>query len=214
MHTVAPIASPIVCISAELSAVSADLLVVPWFEEEAANALPGLDSASSGEVARALKTKEFQPKPYELFVTPLGGHDWKAERLMLIGAGKRAESNGDLVRKLAAAAGLSARYRRAERVAFAVRGPGDLNELAQAAAEGLTLSEFEGATYKTNEPAPAAIVSWTIVIEGGEASTAGANAATSRGRILGESSNLARALDNEPGNRLTPREFARIPKRD
>src|SRR5438552_3709678 len=92
MHTVASIASPIPCINAELSQVTADVLVVPWFEDEAASVVPGLDSASSGEVARALKTKEFQPKRYELFVTRLAGHDWKAERLMLIGAGKLAES--------------------------------------------------------------------------------------------------------------------------
>ena len=33
-------------------------------------------------------------------------------------------------------------------------------------------------------------------------------AALARGRLLGECSNLARELANEPGNELTPREFA------
>ena len=33
-------------------------------------------------------------------------------------------------------------------------------------------------------------------------------AAVARGRVLGECSNLARELANEPGNTLTPREFA------
>jgi len=35
------------------------------------------------------------------------------------------------------------------------------------------------------------------------------NESVARGRILGESSNLARELANEPGNTLTPREFAK-----
>src|SRR5206468_10051169 len=36
-----------------------------------------------------------------------------------------------------------------------------------------------------------------------------AQAAVDRGRLLAECSNLARELANEPGNALTPREFAR-----
>ena len=39
--------------------------------------------------------------------------------------------------------------------------------------------------------------------------TADCSAAAARGRLLGECSNLARDLANEPGNTLTPREFAR-----
>src|SRR5438876_1140672 len=48
-------------------------------------------------------------------------------------------------------------------------------------------------------------------VPGLDSATAGdaASAAAARGRILGECSNLARELANEPGNTLTPREFAR-----
>src|SRR5439155_53627 len=79
--------------------------------------------------------------------------------------------------------------------------------LAQAVAEGLTLAEFYGGTYKTGEPAPAPPPTWTVAAaDGNDVATI---AAVSRGRTLGECSNLARELANEPGNTLTPREFAR-----
>ena len=60
------------------------------------------------------------------------------KRLAFIGAGKRSESGGEMIRKLAAAGALGARQRHVARAAFVVRGNGVLPELAQAAAEGLT----------------------------------------------------------------------------
>ena len=71
----------------------------------------------------------------------------------------------------------------------------------------MTLAEFYGGTYKTGEPAPAAPPAWTVVVN--DTNDAATSAAVARGRILGECSNLARELANEPGNTLTPREFAR-----
>jgi leucyl aminopeptidase len=115
-----------------------------------------------------------------------------------------------MIRKLAATAGLAARQRRVARVAFAVRGTGDANELAQAAAEGLTLAEFHPGKYKTADPPPAAPPTWTVVVvDASDRQHADACTAVARGRILGECSNMARELANEPGNTLTPREFAK-----
>ncbi|MEK7862918.1 MAG: aminopeptidase, partial [Chloroflexota bacterium] len=114
------------------------------------------------------------------------------------------------MRKLAAAAGLMARQRRISRVAFLVRDAGNTAELAQAAAEGVTLSEFDGGSYKTADRPATLAPMWTLV---GFDQTAGAvaraNAAVARGQLLGDCSNRARQLANEPGNTLTPREFAR-----
>ena len=203
--------TPISCAGEPISATTADLLIVPWFED-AASAVPGLDAATGGEVGRALAGKEFQAKPYEIFVTPIVDRQWRARRVALIGGGRRETCTGELIRKLAATAGLSARQRRTGSAAFVVRGQGDVAELAQAVAEGLTLAEFHGGTYKTSlngdqPPAPPPV--WTVIVEGGGEATERAARAVARGRILGECSNLARELANEPGNMLTPREFAR-----
>ena len=199
--------TPIACVGDSLDAIDVDLLVIPLFEGEAPDAVAGLDAATAGEFARALSRKEFRASPYEQFVTPVVEKKWRARRVALLGAG-RAEGVSDRLRRLATMAGLSARQKRESSLAFVVRGDGDRAALAQAVAEGLMLSEFNGGTYKTNEP-PAASPTASIVVEGARELGDRLTQAIARGCILGESSNLARALANEPGNTLTPREFAK-----
>ena len=202
--------TPIVCRTGPLSAIEADLLVVPWFQDDdEATAMPGIDAATGGELGRALASKEFQAKPWELFVTPITDTSWRARRVAFIGGGS-GEGGSDLARKLATAAALDARARFVARAALALRGHGAADEMVQAVAEGLTLAEFYGGSYKTGEPPPAAPPAWTVVApDADDRALASASAAVARGRILGECSNMARELANEPGNTLTPREFAR-----
>src|SRR5476651_1878109 len=145
----ASLTSPIACTASPLSLVETDLLIVPWFEGEEAGAVPGLNDATGGELARALASKEFQAKPYDLFLAAVTDASWRTRRVALVGGGCRADGGSELARKLAAAAGLAARDRRVARAAFVVRGEGDVAELAQAVAEGLTLSEFSIGRYKT-----------------------------------------------------------------
>jgi leucyl aminopeptidase len=185
--------------------VDTHLLIVPWFEDQLGSEMAwgGLDAAAGGELARAVASHEFRAKPFELFFALIGDRGWRAHRVALVGAGRSETGGPELTRKLAAAAGAAARQRAVARAAFVLRGPGDAPELAQACAEGLTLSEFYGGAYKTADPAPAPPPAWTIVAEQGQVDDR-----VARGRTLGECSNLARGLANEPGNTLTPREFA------
>ena len=150
----APASAQVACTAGPLAAVDTDLLILPWYQDEPPSAVAGLDAATGGELSRALASKEFQAKAFELFVTPIGDRSWRARRVLIVGGGS-GERDGDLLRKLAAAGGLAARSRHIARAAFAVRGRGDNAELAQATAEGLTLAEFYGGCYKTGEPQPA-----------------------------------------------------------
>jgi leucyl aminopeptidase len=208
------VSSPIACTSATLSAVDTDLLVVPWFEGEGPEAVLELDRSTGGEVSRALAAKEFAGRPYDLFIAPVTDRNWRPRRIALIGAGRAAAFGGDLARKVATAVGLNVRQRRIGRAAFVLRadptGATPLAELAQAVAEGLTLSEFDAGSYKTDEPPPANAPAWTLAVTAvTDDGFDRVNDALARGRLLGECSNLARTLANEPGNTLTPREFAR-----
>src|SRR5262249_45420515 len=201
--------SHVVSIVGPWSAVDTDLLILPWFQDEPASAVAGVDAASGGEVARALSSKEFQAKPYDLFFAPVSDRSWTPRRIALVGGGA-GERGTELVRRLATAAGLAARGKRVARAAFVVRGQGDGPALARAISEGLTLAEFYAGSYKTGDPPPAPPPAWTIVVADGDTRAVDAAAeAAARGRVLGESTNLARELANEPGNTLTPREFAR-----
>jgi leucyl aminopeptidase len=201
------------CTGLPLASVDADLLVVPWFEEEGPAAVPAIDAASGGEVARALQSREFVGRSYDIFSTRVTDPAWQVRRLVVVGAGKRSTFGTDIARKLAVAAGLWARQHRVTRAAFVMRadatGGASTAHMAQAIAEGLTLAEFDGGSYKTREHEVWAPPAWTVVAAAGEESASQAAAAVARGRVLGECSNLARELANEPGNTLTPQEFAR-----
>lgn len=210
---------PIACLSAPLSMVDVDLLVVPWFEGEPPGHFGGVDLATGGEIARAVGCKEFAAKPFDLFVTQRLDRTWKAKRVALIGAGRESAFDMGLARKLATVAALAGRQRRVESLAFVLRpglpdasGDIDLAGLLQSVAEGLTLAEFDAASYKTSDAALGAPPRLAIVVvdlpDSSPETAPRREAAIARGRLLGECSNLARQLTNEPGNTLTPREFA------
>ncbi len=201
-------ASSIAYATDALSLVDVDLLFVPWFEGDAAGAVPTLDAATAGEIDRALASKEFQAKTYEIFLTAVGGTGWRSRRVALIGAGRKGDWGGEIARRVAAAAAAAARQRRVARVGFVLRG-GEL-AVAQAVAEGLTLAEFTVGSYKTGDSVPGPMPAWTIAaVDAPEDRATAIAAAIDRGRVLGECSNKARELANEPGNTLTPTEFAR-----
>jgi leucyl aminopeptidase len=193
------------CIFTPLPAVEVDVLVVPLFEGRALDgAAAAADAATGGELARALQSREFSGKSCEIFITPVTDRSWKPRRLALVGLGPADGPAPFAVRRAAAAAGLAARSWRPERLGFLVAGADAA--VAQAAAEGLTLSEFYNGSYKTADPAPAAPQFAVVNPDGAQAPAV--EAAVRKGRVLGECSNAARALANEPGNTLTPREFA------
>jgi leucyl aminopeptidase len=184
--------------------IDTELFFVPLFEgENPAHAVPDLDEATNRFAQLAVENGEFQARPFELFLTPLTG--WKAARVALIGAGKVADFNTERLRKLATAAALAARQRRLKRVAFLTRGGGEPAAAVQAITEGLVMASFSSDGYKSDDrlcpPLEQAVV---VTAESSKA----LETALERGRVLGESCNIARDLCNEPSNVLTPSVFA------
>src|SRR5262245_35325138 len=112
---------PITYLSAPLSALDVDLLVVPWFDGESPGRFSSLDQAISGELSRALASKEFAARPFDLFMTPIADRRWKAKRVAFIGAGNEMVYETAMARKVAAAAGYAARQRRLSSLAFVLR---------------------------------------------------------------------------------------------
>ena len=204
MHTVHK--TPLLTLSSRSPIdLDADLLVFPAFEDDDTAGLADLDEATGGEIARARARGEFNGTPFDAFVTPVRG--WRAGRVALMGVGRRGVLSPDELRRAAAAAGLLARQSRMTRLAIVLRPgtPVSPDRAAQALAEGAVLANFDGAPYKTTGPARVWLDS--VVIHVG-AESAAVDRGLERGRVLGECSNMARELCNEPGNRLTPRLFA------
>jgi leucyl aminopeptidase len=183
-----------------LRAIETDTLVVPVFEEDDFADLP--EASQADEITRVRSSREFTGALYDIYSVPLSG--WRATRALLVGAGRREAWDVERLRRTATTAALALRNRRIERAAFVIRG--DAEPAAQATAEGITLAAFSSAFYKSaqNEAAPQHDVR-VIATEGDPTRLA---RAVERGRVIGQSANIARALCNEPGNVLTPRVFA------
>jgi len=183
------------------------MLFVPVFQGDRLEDLPGLDQATGGEIARARKSGEFRAKPYEFFITPVTSRAWKPKRIVLVGAGKRADVDVERLRRLAAACGYTAQLRSVTSVAWLVRQGMDPVVAAEAAADGLSTAEFDGATYRKREDSPARFPRQCVIVAPG-ANQKRIAGAVARGRTIGACANEARALANEPGNILPPRVFA------
>ena len=187
--------------------IETDALVTYAFEQEKpADKLARLDEATGGALSKLSTSGELTGKMLEstLIYYPQG---LAAQRLYILGAGKKEKFGATEMRRLAGAAVRSLKSRQVKRLTFLVR-ENDRNEAAaEAVVEGMILANFDSDKYKTdkkpgNEITAASLAGWD------EASRAEANRGLERGRIIAESQNFARELGNEPSNRLTPRMLA------
>jgi leucyl aminopeptidase len=191
-----------------LAEVQSDLVILPVVEgDPLLTAVPGLSEATAGGVDRALATREISGKAYEFFLTPVV-RGWRATRVAVIGAGPAADVTLERLRRVATAAALAARQRHVGRIAFVHTLPLPAADAVQVIAEGLTLAAFSGDRYKSQDKSGAAPEQMLIVVPDGASSATALERAVERGRVMGESSNMARDLCNEPANILTPSVFA------
>lgn len=172
----------------------------PVFEEDDRDG--DLAGAPGAALAAARLSGEFRGRPYEIMHERAG--EWQTRRLLLIGCGKRADFGVERARRVATAAALAARKARAPHLAF-VMPAGVAPAMAQHITDGLTLASFRNGRYKTGEDEGDRLLAITIVGGGDEAAV---GAAARRGQLIADCCNRARALADEPGNRLPPRLFA------
>jgi len=200
---------PAVALStAPASQGSGELLIVPVFEQDDMGDVGALDKATGGDVARARTSGEFRGKLYELFVTPAARDGWRPARVALVGVGPRKEFTTERLRRAATAGALAARQRRTTKISVLGRAHEAIDPAiaAQAITEGVVLANFNSGSYKTGTDEPRVwIESAELIFPSGQKDL---DRAIERGRVLGECSNMARELANEPSNSLTPRTFA------
>jgi leucyl aminopeptidase len=185
--------------------IDTDLLVVAAFEEQV-QPLASWSAPTRSDIDRAIGSREFTGKLYETFFTPVVDGGFRAVRLGVVGLGPQSDFTFDRARRAAAAIGILARQKKIPRLAFIAEGALEQPEMIQAVAEGLTLAEFEPGRYKTAGYEPFQLRGLGICVSGGSGDAAGR--AVQRGRIIGRHCNMARELDNEPGNALSPSVFA------
>ena len=121
-----------------------------------------------------------------------------AQRMLVVGAGKRAKFGTFELRRLAAAGLRHLKGRSVKRFAFVARESERSAASAQAVVEGLLLGSFEGDKYRTDKKGSPVE---SVALVGFDAA---AQPGVDRGRIIADSQNFARELGNEPSNLLTP----------
>ncbi len=182
---------------------------VPPLEPRLEYALAAFDAKVGGQLSTLAAAGELTGKPGETVLLH-HPHDFKALRLLLLGAGKPQKFTLDSIRSLAGAAARDLKARGLTEFAFFLRSlPRGVTaaDAAQAVVEGVLLANFEPATYQTEKKNNKTIARLQLAGLSAEQKPA-LEAAVQRGLTIGEAQNFARELVNEPSNRLTPRMFA------
>jgi leucyl aminopeptidase len=198
--------------------LSADVLAVPLAELDPAKwklpaRLAALDAALGGRIADALRSGDFTGKRGEALTlhAPSGA---KAKRVLLLGAGADARLDLAALRDLAATAVREGGSRKAALVAFVAPRPRrvKLQAVFQALAEGAVLGGYRFDQYLASKKDKKAVERVLLVVERASDKRA-ASAAAATGVVLADCQNLARALSNEPPNKLPPAELAKQAER-
>ncbi|MGB8476269.1 MAG: leucyl aminopeptidase [Candidatus Acidiferrum sp.] len=165
-----------------------------------------IDQLSNGLLRKLAKGGELTGKTLEMTLlhAPAG---LKAERLLLVGAGKREKFDSASLRRIAGSALRYLKSRGVHGLVFAAREGNATEDAAQAFAEGAIAADFESDKYKTDKKGDKSIDAILLAGYSDAERTAGENGLT-RGRIIAESQNFARDLINEPSNKLTPKILA------
>ena len=181
--------------------IDADLVAIP-IPQDHQGALQWLDEATHGELTSALQRGEFTGKVCEIWAAPAVAINGRNRRFLAIGVGPKGELDLERAWRAGSCVGLTARQHRRARIAFA------LDEwwpspLVEALVEGVTFANYDNGHYKTQGDARFFLSG----IEIARQDSTDLDALVERARLVGEATNAARVLINEPGNRLTPREF-------
>lgn len=196
-----------------LAAYKTEALVVNLFEgvKKPGGATGAVDKALGGAITKLIKRGELSGSKGETAV--LDGNGTGAERVIVVGLGKKEKFKMDTIRVAAAAVVKKAAAMKVEKIATVLHGAGAggiaPENAALALAEGSILGAYKFDKYlssdkKKNDKKLKEIV----VVELDGAQAAQVKKGLVKGTVLADAANYARDLVNEPANVVTPSELA------
>jgi leucyl aminopeptidase len=189
-------------VSSPLPTLATDVLVT--FIAEGGGPDTRLDATTGGALASLLGGTELKRKAFETAWLPIVADGAQATRILVVGSGRAEDLTPERWRRLAIVAGLAVRQRRFGRFACVVPEGQARPDVLQAIAEGAVFAALDLDTYKTSDRDATPLTEVLVRVETTSSDLA---TAVERGGILGEATNEARLMANEPGNILTPRVF-------
>ena len=191
-----------------LGQVPGSALAVFGFEGSPASSgtVERLPSEVRGLLEELQASRELTGKSYEytLLHHPAG---LTAQKLLVVGAGKKEKFNGAQLRRVAACAVRYLRARGIHDVAWVLSSEESQAASVQAVVEGAVLADYDADRYRTERDGERRI-DYLVLATGGTSPSDAALAALERARIVAEAQNYTRDLVNEPANRMTPTQLA------
>lgn len=171
-----------------------------------------VDRALDGLLTKMIEQGEIKGKLDETTVIYTLGK-LPVDRVCITGLGKESEFTIDRARQAAANGARALRQAHARTIATIVHGAGtgglDPERAAQATVEGIVMGLWRFRKYH-NEPDEFGTVEQVVVLERDDNRLKAVQSGAERGRIMGQATNLARDLANEPGNTATPTHLANV----
>ena len=201
-------------VRAAASDVTTPLLVLPIYERDTKPVGIGaeIDSRMGGAVSRVLESADFRGRKDETLVLFPHNTQLKAERVLLIGLGKREGYTLERLRRVVGLAlrtaeklGLPSFALSLEHTAHSSERLG-LSLSARAASEAAVMAAWDFRQYKSrndDDPPHTSVVEMTLIASN-EREQKDFEQAAGLGTVLGRSANLARELASQPGNVATP----------
>jgi leucyl aminopeptidase len=202
-----------VVIAGDVTQIKSDAIIVSFFE--GMNNLDGeiasIDSVLNGVISRLIKNGQIKGKLNEVNVIH-NMCELAADRVVIIGLGKREELTTDKFRSAIATACRKLSKQRVEDIAIVDSGSG-VNDItpensAQVITEGALLGLYSFRRHITQKEDEQAKIRKLTLVCGKETDIYLLKKGGSKGRILAEAANFARDMVNEPANYMTPRDMA------
>jgi len=202
-------------ISGEAARASGELLVIPLFEGETGDKPPaplaGANTALEGRLLTAATQEGFKGKAEQTFVMHVHGK-LEAERVLLLGLGSRTRYNPEVLRLAAGRAAKTAQRLKVRTLVFSVPETQDVIAALRAVVEGLELGAYRFERYKSSakeEKNAPKLTTVRLALPGGVDKTKEHDQAVALAQRVGEATNWARDLVNEPPNVVNPEALAR-----
>jgi leucyl aminopeptidase len=197
---------------ASLTAVRTPLLVVNLFEgvDEPSGATGAVDEALGGLIGRLISDGEIKGSLGEITIIHNQGERLRlaADRVAVVGLGKRDDLDLEALRVASATAARKARDLGLGRYATVLHGAGagglDSRLAAKTVLEASLLSQYTYVHFKTPPEAPRPTLDEIVVVELDHDRAEVIEAAAAEAALLVDAVNVARDLSQGPGNVVTP----------
>ena len=202
----------VTAITGDITKIASDAIIVNLFEgtKQPGGATAAVDKALGGAVAKLIKSGEIKGKQGEMTLIHSMGKI-KPAMVLIAGLGKKESLTPNIIRSVVAEACRFLTKKPVKEVATIVHGAGaggiDAEKSAQAITEGAMLGLYTFRRHKSKKDENGDIEK-VLIVTPDKQGLPKLKKGCEKGRILSEATILARDLDNEPSNYMTPTDLA------